>query len=70
MDANSPPWNSPLNESHYTVLQTVLQGCSIIDELTGRCQQAGLDVNKYVKDNTARKTLAAGLKQAFFPDRP
>ena len=60
----------PLTDEHYQTLQAVLQGCSMQDELLGKCQAAGLNVDKYVADNNRRKMLAGGLKQAFFPDMP
>ena len=60
----------PLTDEHYQVLNSILQGCSMIDELLGKCQQAGLNVDTHVKANQQRKLLATGIKSAFFPDQP
>lgn len=65
----APPCN-PLTNEHCDVLSNALQWCAFQDELIAKCQQAGLNVDKYVQDNNRTKQMAAGIKAAFFPDRP
>jgi hypothetical protein len=60
----------PLTDEHYHTLSSCLQGCNLLDELLAKAQSAGLNVDQHVRANNQRKSLANGLKQAFFPDRP
>lgn len=60
----------PLNQEHYDLLNNVLQGCAVIDQLISQCQQASLNVDTHVRKNYERRKLATGIKQQFFPNHP
>ena len=61
---------TPLTEEHYHSLNSALEACSLADELIGRCQSAGLDVNKQVRRAREQRQIAEGIKREFFPHRP
>jgi hypothetical protein len=65
------PTCNPLTDEHCQLIDITLQGCSLQDELIGKCQQAGVPgIDPYIKDNNRRKQFLSGVKAAFFPDRP
>lgn len=67
--ANPAPFQHPLTDEHYQLLNAILQGCSTVDEGIAQAQAAGVNVTKLAADNERRKQLASGLKASFFPDR-
>lgn len=70
MEPNQAPTCSPLTDEHCQTLNTVLELCSVQDQLLGLCQQTGLPVDQYVKENNQAKLTAQALKSVFFPHKP
>lgn len=70
MAPNQPPACSPLTDEHCQIVDGVLELCRTQDELLGLCQQSGMNVDPYVKENIQAKQWAAATKAVFFPHKP
>lgn len=61
---------NPLNDSHCTTLDCVLQRIADTQTLVSKCQNCGLDTSAAAAELQRQYELASKLKATFFPNNP